>query len=95
MVASISFIALFVASYMMMNYMVSHSREVDQLIALEEQAEQLRRRCAYDADHRNKNTRQRNQLLVKIARKRKAIATERKVGAREINRMVAARRRAR
>jgi hypothetical protein len=94
MVTAIGFIALLAASYLMMNYLGSPSRELDQLIAMEEQAEQLRKRCTYDSNMRDRNTRQRNQLLVRIARKRQALASEHKLQAREINRALRARRRA-
>lgn len=95
MVTSIGLIAMLAVSYLMMSYLGSPSRELDQLIAMEEQAERLRKRCTYDSDMRDKNTRQRNQLLVRIARKRQALASEQKLQAREINRMLLARRRVR
>lgn len=92
MINAIGFLALLAAAYMLINYRGSQSRELDQLIALEDQAEQLRKRCTYDSNMRDKNTRQRNHLLVKIARKRKEMATEHKFRAHDINRMLTARR---
>ena len=83
MVTSIGFVALLVASYMMLNFVGSQGRALDQLIAMEDQAEQLRRRCAYDARLQERNVRQRNQLLVKIARRRKALASERNLSSHE------------
>ena len=92
MITSIGFVALLIASYVMLNYVGSQGRELDQLIAMEDQAEQLRKRRAYDSLAREKAVRKRNQLLVRIARKRRDIAAERKLRADDINRMMVARR---
>ena len=92
MVLAAGFLALLAASYLMLNYVGSQSRALDQLIAMEDQAEQLRKRRAYDSLAREKAVRKRNQLLVRIARKRRDIAAERKLRADDINRMMVARR---
>ena len=94
MVLAVGFIALLAASYLMLNYMGSQSRELDRLIAMENRAEELRKRKVYDSRTREKAVRERNQLLVKIARSRREIAVERKLRAHDINRMLVARRRA-
>ena len=93
MVLAVGFMALLAASYLMLSFLGSQSRELDQLISLENRAEELRKRRIYEPLGREKAVLERNQLLVKIARKRRDMAAHQKLRAQDINRMLVARRR--
>ena len=92
MVILVGFVALLAASYMMINYLNSQSRELDQLIALEQRAEALRKSYVYSSLDREKSVRQRNRALLKLARRRQAMAADRHLNQHSLNRMLAARR---
>ena len=91
---AIALMALLAGSYLFVNFYASRSRELDQLIALENQAEVLRKRCTYNARGREKSVKQRNQTLARIARKRKQVVQHQRIRSVDLNRMVVARRRA-
>lgn len=90
---ALGLLTILLASYLLMSFKNSRSRELDQLIALENQAETLRKRCTYNAVKREKSVKQRNQTLAKIARKRKQLVQQQRIRSVDLNRMVVARRR--
>ena len=93
MVTLAGLLAMLVASFLMMRYLNSQSRALDELIALEDRAETLRKSYVYSSLDREKAIRQRNRTLVKLARRRQALAEERLWDQASVNRMLAARRR--
>ena len=93
MVTAMGVLALVAVFYVAMNYRGSRSRELDQLIALEDRAELLRKRSTFNVQVREKNVRARNRTMLKIAQKRRELVRARKVRAADLNRMVVARRR--
>ena len=93
MVTAMGVLALVAVFYVAINYRGSRSRELDQLIALEDRAELLRKRSTFNAQVREKNVRARNRTMLKIAQKRRELVRARKVRAADLNRMVVARRR--
>ena len=84
--------AMLAGIYLVLSYVKSGSRELDELIALEEKAEQLRKRNVYSAEVKTKSVQERNRVLVKLARRRREVVSGRKIRSHELNRMIAARR---
>ena len=89
----VGFVALVAAVGVMKRYLSSQSRELDQLIALEDRAETLRKSYVYNSLDAERVVRQRNRALVKLARRRQMLAADRHLDQLGLNRILAARRR--
>ena len=89
----VGLVALIVASFMIIHYLNSQSRALDELIALEDKAELLRKSYVYDSLDREHSVRQRKRALLKLVRRRQALAAERLWDQQSIDRLLVARRR--
>ncbi len=90
---AIGLLALLAVSFGMISYLGAQSRELDQLIALEDRAEQLREHYPAKALVRDNVIRALNRTMLKIAHKRRELVRARRLRATDLNRLVVARRR--
>ena len=93
MVIIVGLVALAVASFMIVRYLNSQSRALEELIALEDRAESLRKSYVYNSLDRERSVRQRKRALLNLARRRQALAAERLWDQQSIDRLLVARRR--
>ena len=93
MLTGFGLLVLLVAGFLIFFYLNSQSRELDQLIALEDRAETLRKRCAYHPLGKDRSVMQRNRVLIELARRRQAVAHNNHLASSDLNRLLAARRR--